>query len=102
MKLSFDHDANAEIYKWGVEDTAGLVVKNLTKFAVSRMFFTKTEEQLLCCFPDVNQSIFKHIVFSPLECTHELSKACEHNEKTPAVNSWPQSRRGHECIENLL
>ena len=54
MKLSFDHVANAEIYKWGVEDAAGLVVKNLAKFAVSRMFCTRTEQPLLCCCSDIN------------------------------------------------
>ena len=63
MKLSFDHVANAEIYKWGVEDAAGLVVKNLIKFAVSRMFFTRTEEPLLCCFPDVNHKYLQTYSF---------------------------------------
>ena len=38
MKLFFDHVANAEIYKWGVENVAGLAVKYLTKLAASRMF----------------------------------------------------------------
>ena len=51
MKLSFDHVANAEIYKWGVEDAAGLVMKYLTKLAVSRMFFTRTGQPLLYYFP---------------------------------------------------
>jgi hypothetical protein len=43
MKLCSVHVANAEMYKWGVDDAAGLVVKYLAKFAVSRMFFTRTE-----------------------------------------------------------
>jgi hypothetical protein len=51
MKLSFDHVANAETYKWGVEAAAGLAVKYLTKLAVSIMFFTRTEPPLLCYFP---------------------------------------------------
>jgi hypothetical protein len=51
MKLSFDNVANAETYKWGVEDAAGLVEKYLTKLAVSRMFFTRTEPPLLGYFP---------------------------------------------------
>jgi hypothetical protein len=50
MKLCFDHVANAEIYKWGVEDAAGLVIKYLTKLAVSRIFFPRTEHPLLCYF----------------------------------------------------
>jgi hypothetical protein len=43
MKLFFDHVANAETYKWGVDNAAGLVVKYLTKLAVSRMIFARTE-----------------------------------------------------------
>ena len=54
MKLSFDHVANAEIYKWGVEDAAGLVMKYLAKFAVSTMFCIRTEQPLLCCCANVN------------------------------------------------
>jgi hypothetical protein len=50
MKLSFDHVANAEIYRWGVENAAGLAVKYLTKLAVSRMFCTRTEQPLLSFF----------------------------------------------------
>ena len=50
MKLCFDHVANAEIYRWGVEDAAGLAVKYLTKFAASRMFFPRSEPPLLCYF----------------------------------------------------
>ena len=38
MKLCFVHVANAETYRWGVDDIAGLAVKYLTKLAVSRMF----------------------------------------------------------------
>ena len=68
MKLSFDHVANAEIYKWGVEDAAGLVVKYLTKLAVSRMFFTRFKHPLLCYFPNVNQStlktLFSHLLYA--------------------------------------
>ena len=50
MKLSLDHVANAEIYRWGVENAAGLEVKYLTKLAASRMFFTRSEPPLSCCF----------------------------------------------------
>ena len=48
IKLSFDHVANAEIYRCGVEFAAGLAVKNLTKLAASRMFFTRSELPLSC------------------------------------------------------
>ena len=50
MKLCFGHVANAEIYRWGVEDAAGLAAKNLTKLAASRMFFTRSEPPLSSCF----------------------------------------------------
>ena len=50
MKLCFDHVASAEIYRWGVEDAAGLAVKYLTKLAASRMIFTRFEPPLLCYF----------------------------------------------------
>jgi hypothetical protein len=43
MKLCSVHVANAETYKWGVDDAAGLVEKYLTKLAVSSMFFRRTE-----------------------------------------------------------
>jgi hypothetical protein len=60
MKQCFDHVANAEIYKWGVENAAGLAVKYLTKLAVSRMFCTRTEQPLLFYFFSyVNKSILK-------------------------------------------
>ena len=54
MKLSFDHVANAEIYRWGVEDAAGLAVKYLAKLAASRMFFARSEHLLSCYFHNVN------------------------------------------------
>jgi hypothetical protein len=54
MKLCFDHVASAEIYKWGVDNAAGLVAKYLAKFAVSRMFFRRSEPPLLRYFPTVN------------------------------------------------
>jgi hypothetical protein len=44
----------------------------------------------------------RDIVFSPSECSHELLEASKHIEKTPGVDSWPQSRRGHGCGENPL
>ena len=50
MNLSFDHVANAEIYRWGVEDAAGLAMKYLAKLAASRMFFARSEHLLSCYF----------------------------------------------------
>ena len=50
MKLFFDHVAKADIYRWGVEDAAGLAVKYLAKLAVSRMFFARSEHLLSCYF----------------------------------------------------
>ena len=50
MNLSFDHVANAEIYRCGVEEAAGLAVKYLTKLAASRIFFTRSEPPLSCYF----------------------------------------------------
>jgi hypothetical protein len=103
MKLCFDHVANVEIYRWGVEDAAGLPVKYLAKLAASRMFCTRSEPLLSCYFfPNVNLKYIKDIVFSPSECSHGLLEACEHSEKTSAVDSLPQSRRGHECEGKLL
>jgi hypothetical protein len=42
MKLFFEHVASADIYRWGVENAAGLAVKYLAKLAVSRMFCKRT------------------------------------------------------------
>jgi hypothetical protein len=50
MKQCFDHVANAEIYKWGVEDAAGLAAKYLTKLAASTMFCLRSEPPLSCYF----------------------------------------------------
>jgi hypothetical protein len=100
MKLCFVHVANAEIYRCGVKDAAGLAVKYLTKLAVSRMFCTRI--LLLHYFPDVNQSTLKIQFFSPSECSDELLEACENTEKIFSVDSWPQSRRGHEFEGNSL
>ena len=50
IKLSFDHVANAEIYRWGVENVAGLAEKYLTKLAASRIFCTRSEPPLSCFF----------------------------------------------------
>ena len=50
MKPSFDHVANAEIYRWGVEDAAGLAAKYLTKLTASTMFFIRSEPPLSCYF----------------------------------------------------
>jgi hypothetical protein len=50
IKLCFDHVANAEIYRWGVENAAGLAVKYLTKLAASTMFRTRSEPPLSCYF----------------------------------------------------
>ena len=50
MKLSFDHVANAETYRWGVDNAAGLALKYLTKLAVSRMFCARFMPSLSCYF----------------------------------------------------
>ena len=50
MKLCFDHVANAEIYRWGVDNAAGLAAKYLAKLAVSRIFRTRSEPPLSCYF----------------------------------------------------
>ena len=50
IKLSFDHIANAEIYRWGVEVAAGVAEKYLTKLSASRMFFARSVTPLSCYF----------------------------------------------------
>ena len=102
MNLSFDHVAKAETYRWGVDNAAGLALKYLTKLAVSRMFCARSKPSLSCYFFPMLIKYIKDIVFSPSECGHELSEACGHTEKTPVVDSLPQSRRGHQCEGNLL
>jgi len=46
--LCFDHVASAEIYKWGVDNLAGLALKYVAKLAASAMFWARSEQSLVC------------------------------------------------------
>ena len=46
--LCFDHVASAEIYKWGVDNLAGLALKYVAKLAASAMLWARSEQSLVC------------------------------------------------------
>jgi hypothetical protein len=54
MTLSADQVANAEIYRWGVDEAAGLAVKYVAKLAASAMFSARSAQSLLFLFSIVS------------------------------------------------
>ena len=52
--LCLDQVASAEIYRWGVDDLAGLALKYVAKLAASAMFWERFEQSLVCWFHEIS------------------------------------------------